>query len=223
MKSPVPTAASQSISARHNGGLPSKRRPSITRPSFSRKANSSQTRNDRTAWRSTFATFWWGAARRPIDLVPGSANSRCREDDLDAPDRAGCRRRVHQSNGFGQGKAREIRACRPLAPSPSADANARIWTTVLWLADRYGLTIYDACYLELAQRFGDARSRPARGRPSARIVTARNLIPGTSTIGAAPIVSSRSTSQFCGDLDHLRLLRCALQWPGEADARGCPS
>jgi predicted nucleic acid-binding protein len=33
-----------------------------------------------------------------------------------------------------------------------ADTDAHVWTTVLWLSDRYRLTIYDACYLELAQR-----------------------------------------------------------------------
>ena len=33
-----------------------------------------------------------------------------------------------------------------------ADTDGHIWTTTLWLSDRYGLTIYDACYLELAQR-----------------------------------------------------------------------
>jgi len=32
------------------------------------------------------------------------------------------------------------------------DTDAHIWTTALWLSDRYRLTIYDACYLELAQR-----------------------------------------------------------------------
>ena len=32
------------------------------------------------------------------------------------------------------------------------DTDSHIWTTTLWLSDRYGLTIYDACYLELAQR-----------------------------------------------------------------------
>lgn len=32
------------------------------------------------------------------------------------------------------------------------DTDAHIWTTTLRLADRYALTIYDACYLELAQR-----------------------------------------------------------------------
>jgi predicted nucleic acid-binding protein len=33
-----------------------------------------------------------------------------------------------------------------------ADGDARIWTATLRLADRHALTIYDACYLELAQR-----------------------------------------------------------------------
>lgn len=32
------------------------------------------------------------------------------------------------------------------------DTDARVWTAALRLSDRYGLTIYDACYLELAQR-----------------------------------------------------------------------
>jgi predicted nucleic acid-binding protein len=38
----------------------------------------------------------------------------------------------------------------PITVDPDTDAH--IWTTTLWLSDRYGLTIYDACYLELAQR-----------------------------------------------------------------------
>ncbi len=33
-----------------------------------------------------------------------------------------------------------------------AYSDAHIWTTTLWLSDHYGLTIYDACYLELARR-----------------------------------------------------------------------
>jgi predicted nucleic acid-binding protein len=32
------------------------------------------------------------------------------------------------------------------------DTDAHIWTATLRLADRYALTIYDACYLELALR-----------------------------------------------------------------------
>lgn len=32
------------------------------------------------------------------------------------------------------------------------ETDAHIWTTTLRLSDRYALTIYDACYLELAQR-----------------------------------------------------------------------
>jgi predicted nucleic acid-binding protein len=38
----------------------------------------------------------------------------------------------------------------PITVDPDTDTH--IWTTALWLSDRYGLTIYDACYLELAQR-----------------------------------------------------------------------
>jgi len=33
-----------------------------------------------------------------------------------------------------------------------ADTDAHVWTTTLRLSDRHALTIYDACYLELAQR-----------------------------------------------------------------------
>jgi predicted nucleic acid-binding protein len=33
-----------------------------------------------------------------------------------------------------------------------ADADTYAWTTTLRLADRFGLTVYDATYLELAQR-----------------------------------------------------------------------
>ncbi len=32
------------------------------------------------------------------------------------------------------------------------NTDAHLWTTTLRLSDRYALTIYDACYLELAQR-----------------------------------------------------------------------
>lgn len=35
-----------------------------------------------------------------------------------------------------------------------ADTDAHVWTTTLRLAERFGLTIYDATYLELAQRRG---------------------------------------------------------------------
>lgn len=40
----------------------------------------------------------------------------------------------------------------PISVDGSSDN--QVWTTTLWLADRFGLTIYDACYLELAQRRG---------------------------------------------------------------------
>jgi len=38
----------------------------------------------------------------------------------------------------------------PITVDPDTDSH--VWTTALSLSDRYGLTIYDACYLELAQR-----------------------------------------------------------------------
>ena len=38
----------------------------------------------------------------------------------------------------------------PITVDP--DTDIYVWTTTLQLADRYRLTIYDACYLELAQR-----------------------------------------------------------------------
>jgi predicted nucleic acid-binding protein len=38
----------------------------------------------------------------------------------------------------------------PITVDPETDSH--VWTTILRLSDRYGLTIYDACYLELAQR-----------------------------------------------------------------------
>jgi predicted nucleic acid-binding protein len=43
----------------------------------------------------------------------------------------------------------------PLGELPitlDADADTYTWTTTLRLAERFGLTIYDAAYLELAQR-----------------------------------------------------------------------
>jgi predicted nucleic acid-binding protein len=33
-----------------------------------------------------------------------------------------------------------------------AETDTHVWTTTLGLADRFGLTIYNACYLELPQR-----------------------------------------------------------------------
>jgi predicted nucleic acid-binding protein len=47
------------------------------------------------------------------------------------------------------------RAIRQLAILPitvDTETGASAWTTTLALADRFELTIYDACYLELAQR-----------------------------------------------------------------------
>ena len=40
----------------------------------------------------------------------------------------------------------------PITTDPDSDHHA--WTTTLRLADRFALTIYDATYLELAQRHG---------------------------------------------------------------------
>jgi predicted nucleic acid-binding protein len=39
-----------------------------------------------------------------------------------------------------------------LAISPDPDTDVYAWTAILQLADRFGLTLYDAAYLELAQR-----------------------------------------------------------------------
>jgi predicted nucleic acid-binding protein len=40
-----------------------------------------------------------------------------------------------------------------LAIAADRDGDAYVWTTVLQLADRFELTLYDAAYLELAQRY----------------------------------------------------------------------
>jgi predicted nucleic acid-binding protein len=41
-------------------------------------------------------------------------------------------------------------SCLPI--SLDAETNSFAWTTMLHLADRFKLSLYDACYLELAQR-----------------------------------------------------------------------
>ncbi len=47
------------------------------------------------------------------------------------------------------------------------ESDVHVWTSMVVLADRFGLSVYDACYLELAQRHGlpvatlDARLRSA--------------------------------------------------------------
>jgi len=41
---------------------------------------------------------------------------------------------------------------RQLPIAIDGESDERVWTTTLWLSDQSGLTIYDACYLELAQR-----------------------------------------------------------------------
>jgi predicted nucleic acid-binding protein len=40
----------------------------------------------------------------------------------------------------------------PITVDPETDAHA--WTTALRLSERFGLTLYDAAYVELAQRLG---------------------------------------------------------------------
>jgi predicted nucleic acid-binding protein len=55
-----------------------------------------------------------------------------------------------------------------------AECDARVWPSALPLADRFGLSVYDACYLELAQRRDlplatlDARLRSAAAALSLR-------------------------------------------------------
>ena len=70
--------------------------------------------------------------------------------------------RLEMASGFQSGiRRRRIDAAyrdasladlRRMAITVDPDTDAHVWTTALWLSDRYGLTIYDACYLELAQR-----------------------------------------------------------------------
>jgi predicted nucleic acid-binding protein len=88
------------------------------------------------------------------------------EEALDAVARAGAAApplwRLEVANAF-QSAIRRKRidaayrnaSMRDLARLPIAvdsDADVHVWTTTLFLSDRFGLTIYDACYLELAQR-----------------------------------------------------------------------
>ena len=70
--------------------------------------------------------------------------------------------RLEVVNGFQSGIRRKridvayrdasLADLKQLPIAIDADTDAHIWTTTLWLSDRYELTIYDACYLELAQR-----------------------------------------------------------------------
>jgi predicted nucleic acid-binding protein len=72
--------------------------------------------------------------------------------------------RVEVANGF-QSAIRRSRISRRYRDESLADlrllpieidseSDARVWTSTLTLADRFGLSVYDACYLELAQRRG---------------------------------------------------------------------
>ena len=47
-----------------------------------------------------------------------------------------------------------LEALRALPIAVDDETNAQAWSTTLQLADRYQLTLYDAAYLELAQRLG---------------------------------------------------------------------
>jgi predicted nucleic acid-binding protein len=49
-------------------------------------------------------------------------------------------------------RAAALEAVGQLPIEVDADTLARLWTDTLTLADRLRLTLYDACYLELAQR-----------------------------------------------------------------------
>ena len=58
-------------------------------------------------------------------------------------------RRRRTSPAF-RADALNVLALLPISIDPETDAHA--WTATLQLADRFGLTLYDAAYLELAQR-----------------------------------------------------------------------
>jgi predicted nucleic acid-binding protein len=85
--------------------------------------------------------------------------------------------RLEVANGF-QSAIRRKRIDRPYCDDSLADlrllpieiddeSDARVWSSTLPLADRFGLSVYDSCYLELAQRRNlplatlDARLRSA--------------------------------------------------------------
>jgi predicted nucleic acid-binding protein len=64
-----------------------------------------------------------------------------------------------------------------LAISVDTETNNFAWTGTVQLADRFGLTVYDAAYLELAQR----RSLPLGSLDNALCAAARAL--GVSVVG----------------------------------------
>ena len=57
------------------------------------------------------------------------------------------RRRITADN-----RAASLRNLGLHAITTDAETDAQAWTSTLQLADRFGLTLYDAAYLELAQR-----------------------------------------------------------------------
>jgi predicted nucleic acid-binding protein len=72
------------------------------------------------------------------------------------------RRRINR--GYRDDSLADLRL---LPIETDGDCDARVWSSALPLADRFGLSVYDACYLELAQRRDlplatlDARMRSA--------------------------------------------------------------
>ena len=85
--------------------------------------------------------------------------------------------RVEVANGFQSAIRRKrinrryrddsLADLRLLPIEIDGDCDARVWPSALPLADQFGLSVYDACYLELAQRRDlplatlDARMRSA--------------------------------------------------------------
>jgi predicted nucleic acid-binding protein len=70
--------------------------------------------------------------------------------------------RLEVANGFQSAIRRKrisaayrdesLAALAQLPITVDADTDTHAWTSTLRLAERFGLTVYDACYLELAQR-----------------------------------------------------------------------
>ncbi len=54
----------------------------------------------------------------------------------------------------GDFRDRALRHLGSLAITVDSETNSYAWTATLRLADRFGITVYDAAYLELAQRRG---------------------------------------------------------------------
>jgi predicted nucleic acid-binding protein len=61
---------------------------------------------------------------------------------------------VRRGRMTGQHRSRAIRQLDALPIERDTETLFHAWTTTLELAERHRLTVYDACYLELAQRRG---------------------------------------------------------------------